>query len=478
MKKLSESTKIVCTIGPASEKRKTLENMIKAGMDIVRLNFSHGNHEWHQQAIINLRLAVHHTKGNVAIMADLQGPRIRVNDLRVTDKKKKEIEFIEGDKVILKEKDTKKALPGYLEKQVRIDSKNVLKYLKKGDRVFLDAGTVELVAVRRRYKGGWEMVVKNDGIIALRKGINLPSLSKYIPSFTKKDKKDLEFALRQGVDFIALSFVKEAKDIVKVRKIIDRRLNKKERRPLLVAKLETISSMHNLKDILKVVDVVMVARGDLGVEADPARVPIYQKLILRNCFKQGIPAIVATNMLESMTELPRPTRAELTDVANAVIDRADTVMLSGETANGKYPLRSVEMMTRIISATERSPYDDINRIKELEDRRKGRMNTHESMTAQAVYSLVAETKPDSIIIENVPEEFVTNLSSLRPPAPIRYLEKDPAFSRILAMYWGVTVIKTRRALNEITSKSKHYIFVKGKYKKNEWDLQVKIINKD
>jgi len=478
MIKTGESTKIVCTIGPASEKRKVLEEMLKKGMDVARLNFSHGTHEWHQQAIINLRMAAFSTKGNLGIMADLQGPRIRVASLENKGNKTDRLNIDMGEKILLKEKDGKKALPGYLEKQIKLDYSPLLKYLKKGEKVFLDNGMIELTAKQRRFKGGWEMEAENQGVIGVRKGINLPTLSQYIPPFTKKDKKDLSFALRQGVDFIALSFVKKAKDIQDVRRRIRKILGKKDPGPMLIAKIETTSALQNLKEILNVTDGILVARGDLGVEADPEKVPIYQKLLLRHCTRRGIPSIVATNMLESMVNLPRPTRAELTDVANAVIDRTDAVMLSGETANGKYPIRAVEMMSKIVRTTEKSPFDDINRIEELDKKRKAKTKTVEQMAAQAVYNLVAESNPKAVVTENIPTSFITYLSSLRPPVPIRCLITDSDLARILSLYWGVTVVNSKRSLGIIKGNTKNYILVKGSKKKGEMDFQVKLISKE
>ena len=286
-------TKVVATIGPASERMETLESMIKSGMDIARLNFSHGSHEWHEQAILNLRHAAYRAGKSVGILADLQGPRVRISDFKHKGQKLAEMDFRKSEKVFLVEgrflEETKK--------QVRLDCDvPLINHLKKGDSVFLDNGMVELKAQKSVGESSFEMSVSNSGTIKARKGVNFPTLAKFIPSFTHKDKKDLEFVVKQGLDFIALSFVKNAKDIVDLKKRITKILGRKTGQPWIVAKIETLEALRNLKEILKVVDVIMVARGDLGVEAPPEKVPVYQKLLLRHCLRRGVPAIVATNM--------------------------------------------------------------------------------------------------------------------------------------------------------------------------------------
>jgi len=480
MKRKDDLTKIVCTIGPASEKRETLEAMIKAGMDVARLNFSHGSHDWHFQAILNLRHAAYRTGKSIGIMADIQGPRIRIAKLE--NKKTKVSEFIleKGERILLKEERSSKTLPGYIEKHIQLDSQvPLIINLKKGDPVYLDSGMIELRACQQKYEGGWEMEVKNTGKIKIRKGINFPTLAKYIPSFTSKDKKDLAFALRQGLDFVAISFVKNAKDIINLRKRMEKISGRKKGLPLIIAKIETITAMDNLKEIINVSDAIMVARGDLGVEADPAKVPLYQKLMIRYSIKKGIPVIVATNMLESMTEFPRPTRAELTDVANAVIDRTDAVMLSGESASGMYPVRSVQIMSKIIRATEQSPFDDANHLPELEKQRTEGSKDLEKMTAQAIYNLVKEAKSKAIVIENTPISFVAKLTNLRPPASmLGFFGNHNPWTRKLMIFWGITPYFSRARFTRAVSTLGNYIHVEGKIDKHGWEYAVKVKNKE
>jgi len=480
MKRKDDLTKIVCTIGPASEKREVLEAMIKAGMDIARLNFSHGSHDSHFQAILNLRHAAYRTGKSIGIMADIQGPRIRIYELQNKNSIVPELLLEKGERILLKEGRCPKSLPGYLEKHVRLDSQVALIYrLEEGDRVFLDAGMIELVAKRQRFTGGWEMEVMNTETIKARKGINFPTLAKHIPSFTAKDKSDLAFALRQGLDFVALSFVKNAKDIISLRKRMEKILHRKKGLPSIIAKIETVMALDNLTEILGVTDAIMVARGDLAVEAPQEKVPLYQKLMIRHCIKRGVPVIVATNMLESMVELPRPTRAELADVANAVIDHSDAVMLSGESANGKYPVRSVQTMSKIIKVTERSRYDDDNHIPELEKRRRGPAKDAFNITAQTIYNLTVEGKPKAIIIKNAPVGFITVLSNLRPPAPVLcYLGNHNPWTRKMMVYYGVVPYPSETKFQRAKSNIRHYIEVEGKEGRGGWEFTVKIINRN
>jgi len=479
MKRKDDLTKIICTIGPASEKREVLEAMIKGGMDIARLNFSHGSHDSHFQAILNLRHASYRTGKSIGIMADIQGPRIRIAELQNKKVAVSELVLEKGERILLKEERCPKPLPGYLEKHIRLDSQVPLIYrLKKNDKVYLDNGIIELIARVRRFEGGWEMEVKNTEKIKVRKGINFPTLAKYIPSFTSKDKHDLAFVLRQGLDFVALSFVKNAKDIVSLRKRMERILGKKKGLPLIIAKIETVMALNNLKEILEVTDGIMVARGDLAVEAPQEKVPLYQKLIIRHCLKKGVPVIVATNMLESMIELPRPTRAELTDVANAVIDHTDAVMLSGESANGKYPVRSVQTMSKIIRVTERSHFDNDNHLPELEKRRKNPANDNYGLTAQAIYNLSVECQPRAIILKNTPINFIKCLSNLRPNVPILcYVGNHNPWVRKLMLYFGVIPYPSVTKFNRATAKIKSFIEVEGSVGKNGWNFSVKVGNR-
>ncbi|MBM3255943.1 MAG: pyruvate kinase [Candidatus Moranbacteria bacterium] len=476
MKRKDDLTKIVCTIGPACEKRETLKAMIKAGMDVARLNFSHGSHDWHFQAIINLRHAAYQAQKCLGIMADIQGPRIRIAELQDKKIKISKLQFNRGDRILLKENRSSKRLPGYLEKQILIDSDtSLLGKLKTGDKVYLDNGTVELTAEKNRKKQGWEMEVKNDGLIKTRKGINFPTLARYIPSFTSKDSADLHFALKQGVDFVALSFVKDANDIINLRKRMVKILGRRKGLPEVVAKIETLAALHNIKEILAVADAAMVARGDMGIEAPQEKVPLYQKLLIRHCIKNNIPVIVATNMLESMTILPRPTRAELTDVANAVIDRADSLMLSGETANGKYPVRSVATMSKIIKTTEKSHFDDQNKIPELLKIRSKTPGNSEEMNIHTIGNLTEEMHPKAIILSRVPASFITKLSNFRLNVPLLcYVGNHNPLTRKLILRYGVLPYPSESQFQKAVQNYPNHIFIEGKEKRDNWDYKIKI----
>lgn len=338
-------TKIIATIGPASEKQAVLEEMMKAGMDVCRLNFSHGTLEHHTFLIKNIRRAAKKLKLAIAIMADLQGPRMRVGELPADGMRLKQ-----GDKVVL-------TCGQPLKKEIPVTFPLFCQVLRPGNIVFFDNGLIEL-KVQKVSKGKIYCQVRIGGILKSKKGINLPASALKIPAMTPKDKKDLIFGLKQRVDFIALSFVTEAQDIKDLRDLIKQ--NKKPGvLPKIVAKIEKPAAVKNFPAILEEADEIMIARGDLGVEMPLAELPVIQKQLIGQCLKKSKPVIVATQMLESMINNPQPTRAEVSDVANAVIDRADALMLSGETAIGKYPVEAVKMMDKIIRETEASPYDDI-----------------------------------------------------------------------------------------------------------------------
>src|SRR5271154_2214874 len=333
-------SKIVCTIGPETRSPRMIDKLIRAGMDVARLNFSHGSHEEHAQTFAMLRTAAEKNKKSLAILADLQGPKIRTGALAG------------GGKVLLR-----------TGQQFTITTARILgdstrvstvflplpREVKRGNRILLSDGLIELrvLAVKGR-----EVLcrVVNGGELGQNKGINLPGVKLRVPALTPKDRADLQFALAQGADYIAVSFVRRAEDVLLAKSLIRRA---KKDTPV-IAKLEKPEAIDNLEAILRVTDGVMVARGDLGVEMNPERVPVVQKNIITRAREFRRPVITATQMLESMTENPRPTRAEASDVANAIFDGSDAVMLSAETASGKYPVEAVSMMARIIEEAEAS----------------------------------------------------------------------------------------------------------------------------
>lgn len=330
-------TRIVATIGPASCSAQKLLKMIKDGMNVARLNFSHGTYEEHAKFIAGIRLAARRAKRTVTIMQDLSGPKVRVGELPPEG-----VMLEEGEKIIFSNNPkVKGAIPfGYT---------GLTRDVGRGDIILLDDGLLEVVVLNTTSTEISARVVVG-GVLTSHKGMNVPSASLRIPAITEKDKKDLEFGLAHGVDWVALSFVRDPRDVQQLRTLIAK--YKPKHTPKIIAKIEKHEAIKHLEEIIHAADGIMVARGDLGVETPPESVPLVQKRIIKMCRIVNKPVIVATQMLDSMIRNPRPTRAEVSDVALAVFDGADATMLSAESASGKYPTESVEMMARIIGAIE------------------------------------------------------------------------------------------------------------------------------
>lgn len=341
-----KKTRIVATIGPASDSKENMKKIVEAGVNVFRLNFSHGTHESHQKIIDIAKELRKEIKQPLGILADLQGPRIRVGNSESFEINEDEIIFV-SDK-----KNTD-------EKELIIDSDGVAAALQIGERILIEDGLMHLEVVER-LENSVKAKVINGGIIKPRKGINVPDTKLHFGAVTEKDRKDLEFALKNEVDFVALSFVSNAQEVLDAREDIKKILGRNDSLPQIVVKVERKDAIDNIDEIIDATDVVMVARGDLGIELSESKVIIYQKEIIAKCLQAAKTVIVATQMLDSMINNPIPTRAEVSDVTNAVIDHTDAVMLSGESANGKYPVETVETMTKIIQDTEESPFDDIN----------------------------------------------------------------------------------------------------------------------
>lgn len=352
-------TKIIATIGPASENAEVLKNMIENGMNVCRLNFSHNNYEWHKKIISRIRRVSKQKRKHIGIMADIQGPRIRIAN-------KKSVAIEKGDKIFIT--DEKSCAKHKYKKELILDWNDFYSFVHKKDLVFIEDGLMELQIIKR-VVGGCVAKVSTGGIVNPRKGVNIPSISKHLGFLTAKDLNDLHFILSQDVDFVAASFVSSGKDIINLRnvmsRILEKDLGKNEKgqltikKPWIVAKIENQSAVENIDDIVKEVDVIMVARGDLAIEMPQEKMGISQKKIIKSCIKHKKPVIVATQMMASMVESARPTRAEISDVTNAVVDQADAVMLSGETASGKYPEKVIETMDKILKSVEESPYNDL-----------------------------------------------------------------------------------------------------------------------
>jgi pyruvate kinase len=337
---VNRRAKIVCTLGPSTDSPERCRALVEAGMDVARLNFSHGAHEEHGRRFQEVRAAAKAADRNVAVLADLQGPKIRLG--RFADGP---VEWATGERIRIPTEDVEGT-----HDRVSTTYKELAADVRPGDRLLVDDGNVALVAVE--IENGTDVVcdVTEGGMVSNNKGLSLPGVEVSVPAMSEKDAEDLEFALRLGVDYIALSFVRHAEDVKLVHRVMD---EVGIRRPV-IAKIEKPEAVERLEDIVLAFDGVMVARGDLGVEMPLEQVPVVQKRAVQVCRDNAKPVIVATQMLESMITHSRPTRAEASDVANAVIDGADAVMLSGETSIGKYPIQAVATMGRIITSVEAS----------------------------------------------------------------------------------------------------------------------------
>jgi pyruvate kinase len=335
---MKRKAKIVATIGPASQSEDVLEKLIRAGMDVARMNFSHGTHEEHEQRIAMIRRVADRMGVSVGILQDLQGPKIRVGELA------EPVHLAEGEKVMLYA--TGAQVPDDPHTLIPVDFRQLFDSVRTGDPLLLDDGRLRLEVESVKDRCCLTARVVIGGSLTSHKGINLPGIRLRISGFTEKDEADLDFGLSQGVDAVAVSFVRTVEDVKKVRYAMERFAHGK-RIPLLIAKLEKPEALDNLDAILEIVDGVMVARGDLGVELPPESVPVKQKHIIRTANRRAKLVITATQMLESMISNPLPTRAEASDVANAIFDGTDAIMLSAETAIGKYQVEAAHKMDRI-----------------------------------------------------------------------------------------------------------------------------------
>lgn len=413
-------TKIICTIGPKTSNLEMIKKLISTGMDVARLNFSHGTHEAHLEVINLIRKASNELNSYVAILADLQGPKIRVGKLLPNGY----INLIENSIVKIVTNDTSDK-----EDIIPTIYKNLPKDVKKGAVILLDDGLLELLVEDVISDTEITCRVVKGGILKEKKGINVRGASISAPPVTEKDYDDLIFALKNQVDYIALSFVRQANDINEVKKVI----HQKGFETSVIAKIERPEAVENFDLILKAADGIMIARGDLGVEIEPEKVPKIQKMIINKCNYEGKPVIVATQMLESMISNPRPTRAEASDIANAILDGTDAIMLSAETATGNYPIEAVQMMSKI--AQEVEPEIVANQIN-----KKRLQNPIYEIADSICYSVskvVSEIKAKAIVAFT--ESGLTSLlvSKYRPNVPIVSITPYEATARRINLYWGV-----------------------------------------
>ena len=423
--------KIVCTIGPATRSTDMADRLLSSGMNAARLNFSHGTHEDHAAAIRALRQASLRQQRPLAILADLQGPKIRTGTLAGGQP----ITLVAGKQFII----TTAKAPGDATR-VSTTFEELPHAVHSGDRILLADGLIELHVVTVRGKDVVTRVV-NGGTMGEHKGINLPGVKLKVASVTQKDREDLKFALEAGANYIAVSFVRTAEDVLSAKALIKRA----GRDTPVIAKLEKPEAMDNLEEILRASDGVMVARGDLGVELAPEQVPVLQKKIIAMARDLRVPVITATQMLESMTENPRPTRAEASDVANAIFDGTDAVMLSAETATGRYPLETVRMMDRIVRAAEAN-------ITEAIRPRHGEISVGETI-CEAICNAAVAFRMKAIAAFTESGSTARLISKYRPPCPIIAFSPNQETRRRLSLLWGVLprTIGNVRIIDDLSS---------------------------
>lgn len=437
----------MCTIGPASKETSILIQMIQAGMNVARLNFSHGTYEDHIKLIANIRTAAAHCNESVGILADLQGPRLRVGRMPDTGVEVKDHEEIIFDTSATSYKSKGKPFP--------LVFPEITRWIKKGNRILIDDGQIEVTVLRVQRKL-IHCKVTHGGIIKAHKGINTPDTHLKIASLTPKDKKDVVFLAKQGVDWFGFSFVQTARDIKELRALIARHAPKKESEhthPRILAKIETRQAVHNIEEIVKAADGVMVARGDLGLELPAEEVPLLQKRIIQMCVKAAKPVIVATQMLDSMIHSPRPTRAEVSDVANAVIDHTDAVMLSGETTGGGFPVQAVKMMARICARTEASHFDDVSLASLIANDRP------DGVFTKLARILAEEAKVTALVASSLSGATGRQLSSFRSEVSVYVATNNERVCRQLNLSWGVHpfVVKKCDTPEELARRSLEYL---------------------
>ncbi len=414
-----KKTKIVATLGPASSDKEVLRQMFQAGLNVCRLNFSHGSYEDHANVIKTIRELNDETGLNVAILADLQGPKIRTNEMENNG-----VELINGTEVTIV---TEKII-GTAQK-FSINYSKLPQDVKPGERILLDDGKLALEVVRTDGKNEFVAKVVHGGILSSKKGVNFPNTAISMPSLTEKDLEDLDFAIENNVDWIGLSFVRTAQDIIELKKLI---LDKKGKAKV-IAKIEKPEAIEDIDNIIKESDGLMVARGDLGVEIPYQNVPIIQKMLINKSVIQAKPIIVATQMMESMINNISPTRAEVNDVANAVLDGADAVMLSGETSVGKFPVEVIKTMANIVMEMEK--FDGIYNKEEIPEKNQARFIS-DSICFNAC-RLSQRVEADAILTMSFSGYTAYKIASQRPKAPIYVFTSNKKILTQLNLIWGV-----------------------------------------
>lgn len=422
-------TKIVCTIGPASESPETLEQLIEAGMNVARLNFSHGNHEEHAVRIATIRDVANKLNKNIGILLDTKGPEIRTHSME-----NGELHLVSGQVIDI-------SMTEVLgnEHCFSVTYEGLIDDVNQNNKILLDDGLIELrVLAKDTEKGLIHTIVENAGVLKNKKGVNVPGVSVKLPGITEKDAQDILFGIEQGVDFVAASFVRTAKDVLEIRELLEQNNGGHVQ---IIPKIENQEGVDNIDAIIEVSDGLMVARGDLGVEIPAEIVPIVQKSLIKKCNQVGKPVITATQMLDSMQRNPRPTRAEASDVANAIIDGTDAIMLSGETAAGLYPVESVRTMYKIAETTEKSlDYRSI-----VTKRSKEKEPTMTEALAQAVSYTSINLGVKAVLAPTSSGTTAKMIAKYRPGVPIFAITESRSTAQKLTLVWGVTPIVTHKA---------------------------------
>ena len=420
-------TKIVCTLGPSTDKEEVLRNLMKNGMNVARMNFSHGTHEEQKARLDMIKKLREELNLPVAALLDTKGPEIRIGD-------------VEGGKLELKPGQeftlTTEEMLG-TEKKVTITYKELYKDVEPGDSILIDDGLIGMEVVRID-ESDIVCRVKNGGFISNHKGVNVPGVELNMPFVSPKDLADIVFAVEQDYDFIAASFTRTAEDIMEIRKILQEHGGEKIH---IIAKLENKQGVKNCEDILRVADGIMIARGDMGVEIPLEEVPVIQKELIRKAMHMGKPVITATQMLDSMMKNPRPTRAETSDVANAIYQGTSAIMLSGETAAGAYPIEAVQTMAKIAERTEQ----DIDYSREFKPRKLAEAPDVTSAISHATCTTAADLKAEAIVAVSKSGRTVSRIAKYLPVCPIIGCTTDERVYRQLNLLWGVTPVVMKEA---------------------------------
>ncbi len=443
---IKRNTKIVCTLGPSSDSITEITRIAQAGMNVARLNFSHGEHKHHLMMIKNIRKVEKKLDLRIGILQDLQGPKIRLGKLPdegITIKKgevfKLTTENVEGKKGL-----------------IPIQYKNIIKDLKKGDVVLINDGLFEAIVTKKSQKE-LTLKAKTSSVLRTKNGVNCPTASISAKTITEKDKKDLKFGLKNNVDYVALSFVKSAKDIEDLRELI----KAQKKTTSIIAKIERHEAVKNLKSFIKAADGIMVARGDLGVDVAPEQVPIIQKRIIALANRYAKPVITATQVLQSMVKNPVATRAEISDAANAVFDHTDAIMLSNESAVGKYPFKAAKTLAKVAEAVE----TQLQKHPELYEKIEIRKHLPKSnATCFNSLQLAQDINADFIVVYTEDGYTTRQVSRYRNYTPMISITPDEKISRQLSLVWGVNSVLTKKIRGKASKKTDEIVKYLKKYK--------------